>query len=182
MPTTDKRWASGDYFVTFTGRELDPLEVRLDDIDLRDIAHALSLTNRYGGHSREPYSVAAHCVYVSREVDPFLAKHGLMHDAAEAYVGDLIKCVKRLCPQFETVEHRFAEVIAERFGLRVLTDAERRELKRADVAALLAERRDIFGDSYPAEGVAPGRERIEVLDWRSDETCFLSRAAELGIR
>jgi hypothetical protein len=90
--TRDRR---GDWMQTFTGRAFYPLDPRPEDIDPVDIAHALSLICRYGGHSSRFYSVAEHCVLMSHAVAPEHALWALLHDATEAYLGDMIRPLKR---------------------------------------------------------------------------------------
>lgn len=84
---------------TFTGRYVNPLQLRPEDIDIRDIAHHLSLICRYTGACPEHYSVAQHSVYVAEAMlvrygvaDAGLA--GLLHDAEEAYLNDIASPVK----------------------------------------------------------------------------------------
>ena len=84
----------GDWMMTHTGRHVDPLNVRAEDICLEDIAFALSNLCRFGGHVRF-YSVAEHCVRVCRAAPPELQRAALLHDAAEAYIGDIIRPLKR---------------------------------------------------------------------------------------
>src|SRR5690606_5290032 len=79
----------GDWMQTFTGRAVYPLDLRPDDIDIQDIAHALSMQCRYAGHTRQFYSVAEHSVHVARwcrQYGPAAALEGLLHDATEAYL------------------------------------------------------------------------------------------------
>lgn len=84
---------------TISGKEIDIFAISLEDIVLEDIVHALSLINRYNGHTRYPYTVAQHSVYVSQmeykhSKNARKALAALMHDAAEAYIGDIVRPVK----------------------------------------------------------------------------------------
>jgi len=80
---------------TFTGKYVNPFAMRAADLDIRDIAHSLSIIKRYTGHTPVGYSVAQHSVWVSRQfADRELALAGLLHDAAEAYLNDLASPVK----------------------------------------------------------------------------------------
>lgn len=81
---------------TFTGKKVYPLEPCSSEYCIEDIAHALSLTCRYGGHSSDFYSVAQHCCIVSDLCPEGLKLVGLMHDAAEAYLGDVPSPIKPL--------------------------------------------------------------------------------------
>lgn len=100
---------------TYTGRNFWPLAPRVKDLDIEDIAHSLSNLCRYTGHTVSFYSVAQHCVLASSYSK--FPRWALMHDAAEAYLGDLSKPVKRLVPQFSEAEDRILELVAQKWGL-----------------------------------------------------------------
>jgi hypothetical protein len=74
----------GDWMQTFTGRRFWPLDPRGEDVLIEDIAHALSLLTRYGGHCTRFYSVAEHSVLLARAATPENALWLLLHDASEA--------------------------------------------------------------------------------------------------
>lgn len=137
MPGIQADCAS-DLLVTFTRRSVALQTPSPSDLDIRDIAHALSLVNRFGGHTIEPYSVAAHSCHVSRIVNPRWALHGLLHDAAEAYLGDIVRPLKQFVPAYGRIEMRFDEAIAKRFGLEWTHEAHR-AVKQADNVALRTE-------------------------------------------
>ena len=114
-----------------------PLLPNPADIRIEDIAHALSNQCRFGGHAREFYSVAEHCVRVSQNCRPEDALWGLLHDASEAYLSDVPAPLKEL-PQFEAyraAERSLQGTIAVRFGLsteqpRSVTEADRASWSR----------------------------------------------------
>lgn len=139
------------WFITFTGIRFHPLSPKPEDISLVDIAHALSQVNRFGGHTRIPYSVAAHSILVSQMLPGRLRLQGLLHDAAEAYLGDMISPVKACVPEFRRMEKNLFKVIAQRFGIPATLDPL---VKEADLAALKAER-DAFirkeGSVWPVD-------------------------------
>ena len=90
---------------TYTGLKFDPTKPNIEMINVMDIAHALSLQCRFNGHCLYFYSIAEHSVRVSK----FLRKKkdrlwGLLHDASETYVGDLIRPVKELLPKYNEIE------------------------------------------------------------------------------
>jgi len=115
----------GDWMVTFTGRRFWPYDPRPEDIELRDIAHALSMLCHYGGHVREFFSVAQHCVLVAEHLPEHLKLEGLLHDAHEAYLGDVIRPVKRnIGSAYHAAATRLDEAIAEKFGLEKRTGEE----------------------------------------------------------
>lgn len=108
---------------TWKGR-VDPLDPSVDDIDINDIAHALARQCRYNGHCEGFLSVARHSIWVSyvlelRGYDEWMQLTGLLHDAAEAYLGDLVRPIKQSAfgVEYLKVEKVLEGVIAERFGL-----------------------------------------------------------------
>ncbi|MBR9652087.1 hypothetical protein [Thalassovita aquimarina] len=124
---TDDAWIQ-----TISGRKFPVGEPDPEQIDIEDIAHALSLLVRFNGHCTRFYSVAEHSVHVSHEVAPELALIGLLHDAAEAYLGDVPSPLKKQLSQFSEFEHKMELAIGECFGV----DASLfscKELKRADI-------------------------------------------------
>lgn len=93
MSSTETTLAPG-WIQTFTGRAFWPLRPRAEDVRIEDIAHALAMKCRFGGMTRQFYSVAQHSVLVSRIVPPADALWGLLHDAAEAYLPDVCRPIK----------------------------------------------------------------------------------------
>lgn len=108
---------------TFTGR-MDPLDPIADEINIADIAHALSRQCRYNGHCAGFLSVARHCIWVMDYLageghGASIQLAGLLHDAAEAYVGDMVRPLK-LTPEmkaFRDADQKVDAVIAEKFGI-----------------------------------------------------------------
>lgn len=90
---------NGDWIQTYTGRAFHYADFNDTDICIEDIAHALSLECRYGGHCAWHYSVAQHSVHVYDALEAmghgsFTMRQGLLHDAPEAYVKDLPRPLK----------------------------------------------------------------------------------------
>lgn len=108
---------SRGHILTFTGKFINPIRADKDDLDIIDIAHALSNTARYGGHSRTLYSVAQHSVMVASMLPKDLALTGLLHDAAEAYLGDVPTPIKRqsVMRGFREAEDRLLKLILEKY-------------------------------------------------------------------
>lgn len=121
---------------THSRRRFYPMDPRPEDIDPEDIAHALSLLCRYGGHIDTFYSVAEHCVLMSQIVSPENALVALLHDATEAYVVDVPRPVKRYLPDYKRIEDSVWQAIAARFGVDPIIAAEVHE---ADTRILLTE-------------------------------------------
>lgn len=113
---------SKSWVQTHSGKAFDILEPRVEDVDLNDIAFSLAHLARYNGHAGA-YNVALHsslCCEVADilELPPKIQAAALMHDAHEAYLGDLVSPVKHLiAPILAPIERRIDAVIAERFGL-----------------------------------------------------------------
>jgi hypothetical protein len=128
----------GPWILTTSGRVFPLRDPRPDDVDPRDLAHALSHLCRFGGHAREFYSVAQHCLLVSRLVPPEFALAGLLHDAAEAYLGDVVSPLKGELYRYRLLEERIAGVIERRFGLDSLA-LSAPEVVAADRQALAIE-------------------------------------------
>ena len=110
---------NGNWINTYTGRQFWPLDPRVEDVDIEDIAHALSLQCRFTGHVRSFYSVAQHCVLVAECVPESDRLWALLHDAPEAYLIDLARPVKQASEMrgYRDAEDRLMHVIADRFGL-----------------------------------------------------------------
>lgn len=137
IDTETEAWRKGDWMQTYTGRRFYPLAPTADDIHPLDIAHALSLLCRFNGHVDRFYSVAEHCVLLSYAVAPEHALWALLHDATEAYVGDMVRPLKRSMPEYVAVEDGVMAAIAEAFGISGTMPPE---VKLADSRILLNER------------------------------------------
>ncbi len=104
-------------FITNSGIALDPADIQPSDIRTSDIAHALARLCRFSGHCSEFYSVAQHSVYISYYVPQQYALEALMHDATEAYLGDMTRPVKSLLPEYSFLEDKVWDVIAAHYNL-----------------------------------------------------------------
>lgn len=130
-----------DSIVTVSGIEFFPFEPRVAQVRVEDIAHALSNSCRFTGHTYRFYSVAQHCVRVSLRATDNPLK-GLFHDAAEAYMCDLPSPVKRRFPAYKAAENVLLRCIYEAVGLDA--DIKPHDIKRADELELLIEQRDLM--------------------------------------
>jgi hypothetical protein len=181
--------APGPYLQTISGRWVNPFDPDPAQLDAGDIAGALSKLCRFGGHCKTFYSVAQHSVIVSKLVeqrggdaeDAFAA---LMHDATEAYLGDMPHPLKHRSPlgaAFREAEDHLERVLQEHF--RIKPDVP--EIKRVDRALLATERRTFTADAWTwpeLEGVEPLD--LELTAWHPTEaeTKFRRRYAELDAR
>lgn len=171
---------------TYTGRVFTPYNPRLEDIILEDIAHALSLQCRFNGHCSCFYSIAQHSVLVSKLCAPDHVAWGLLHDASEAYLGDMLAPIKhlsggRLGEEYRTVEARVREAICKRFGLSIVAPEV---VKCADRIILSTEKRDLLTlQPKPWLPLPPPLDAtICALPWWKTEADFLRTAKELGLR
>jgi hypothetical protein len=104
----------GNWMQTYTGRKFYPLDPRPEDIDIMDIAHCLARMCRYSGHTKKFYSVAEHSVLMA-EAFPQYAAIAILHDAAEAFFGDLPKPIKVMIPEFKRYENYLLSMIYSKF-------------------------------------------------------------------
>lgn len=141
---------TGHWFATYTGKQFWLTDPHPDDVAIEDIAHALGMVCRFGGHSKSFYSVAQHSVHVAEllaelfPADFALQLHGLLHDATEAYLGDVVRPLKICMPDYRAYERRMAEVIYRGLGLSFPTAFEHNAIKAADDCMLMGERRDLI--------------------------------------
>lgn len=148
---------------TFTGRMVDPLALRAEDICIEDIAHHLSMQCRFSGAVRRFYSVAQHSALVARYVPVEHALDGLMHDAAEYVLQDMAKPLKVSVAgvAYRAAEQEVDKVLADLFGL---TYPHPEIVTEVDVRVLVTEARDLLHGTAEWEyyhDVIPYDEAIE---------------------
>lgn len=114
--TTDNKIYTENSIRTYTGKVFDLKILDPESICIEDIAHALANTARFGGHLNKFYSVAQHSVHIAERVMKEFRLDALLHDASEAYLGDMPSPFKKMLPEFKLNEDRVMNVIAEKFG------------------------------------------------------------------
>lgn len=184
VPRTSSRQL--DWMTTYTGRKFYPEAPELTEPDIEDIAHALSMQCRFGGHTKEFYSVAQHSVLVSEFVEqhqPQFALWGLMHDASEAYLVDLPRPIKYntlLGAEYKELEAKVTLTICHTFGLE---EEEPPIVKEADRVLLFTEMRD-FMDRKPKKEDFFKPLPVKLLSWSQSaaKALFLQRFTELTVR
>jgi hypothetical protein len=145
----------GGWMQTATGRQFWPMDPRPHEIFIEDIAHALSMICRFGGHCRRFYSVAEHSVLIARAAAPEHKLWALLHDAAEAYIGDTIRPLKQHLDGHREAEQKIMRAICVRFNLHLELPAS---IKALDLAILMDER-----DQAMIEPPAPWDVDVEPL-------------------
>ena len=169
------------WMITNTGREhhLAGIGQQFNTPTIEEIAHALAQINRFTGHAKRPYSVAEHSLLVayiagSEGATPLQQLAALLHDAHEAYVGDLASPAKWAIGQpWETFEHQHEVAVHIALGIRSTMVAHRASIKRWDLIALATERRDLLNYN-PATSRpwpildTPGHE-VQPTEWRLAE-------------
>ena len=122
-------------FQTYTGRLIDFREIRTEDIDILDIAHGLAHITRFGGQARNHITVGEHSLTVASLVPPPFKFTALLHDAAEAYLGDIPKPLKNLLPDYQRIEKQLMGIIADKFGFPypvpwIIKEADRQAIQQ----------------------------------------------------
>lgn len=135
------------------GQHYDLNNLEQLDTSIETIAENLSKLCRYSGNTREFYSVAEHSVEVSRTLllafgNPRLSFAGLLHDASEAYINDLLYTVKvELKDSFYTeVEDRLERLIFERYGIEQFLGS--RLIKQVDVQSCNVEFETLLSNKF----------------------------------
>lgn len=188
-----------NWMQTFTGKAFRFDNPHVSSIVIEDIAHSLAMQCRFNGHTKSFYSVAEHSVRVSWAVEAASAGYdnavdlglwGLLHDASEAYTGDVVLPMKKqmrgsrlLAPalpsDFDLVESRVQRAICHAFDL---PDYEPKIVKRFDLVLLVTEKRDLLAPSdepWPDYGVEPLRHKLETWNPENARRIFLERFHDL---
>jgi len=181
-PKMDSPWMQ-----TMSGVQWDLLDPKIADVVPTDISHALSMLCRYNGHVKRFYSVAEHSCHahdMAVKAHPFdnaLAFYALMHDAHEAYIGDVttplaMALATIAAPSAHPAPHHvlkqrhdkviFAAVnLDETLAQHVDARWVKARVKAFDLGLLMAEREELLAPP-PApwgsfEGISPAKVKIE---------------------
>ncbi len=163
------------YVSTYLGNRFYLSLPHIDDVAIEDIAHGLAYQCRFNGQTREFYSVAQHSVMVMSLVPEEHRLAALLHDAAEAYLGDMVKPLKNLFPAFSEIEAQVMDIIGQRFEVELVQLHP--SVKWADLVALATEKRDLMPNSTEPwtylDGVVPVSQSIWPMPPRQAKEAFL---------
>ena len=142
----------GDWISTFTSTKFYAFDPIVDDIHIKDIAHALSMICRFNGHCKFFYSVAQHSIGVQQILKGFgydaqIQLYGLLHDASESYICDIPKDIKRNMPEYKGIEKNIQDVIWKAFNLPQPSEEVYQVVKSADNMMLKCEAKTLM-DSW----------------------------------
>lgn len=168
-----------DCIQTYDGSPFWPLEARPEEIRITDIAHALSMICRYGGHCLRFYSVAEHSVHVARLASAQNKLWGLLHDAPEGLgIVDVVTPVKRQLVGYSDVEDRLMLQVCQRFGLDPVMP---QEIKELDLAVFGAEIRQNMRSPKFRWSIWPDPAPVQLQYWtpRQAEAEFLRTFLEI---
>lgn len=181
------KWMQG-----FENRKITPLDLKVEQVgSITEIAHALACKARFTGHTREPYSVAEHCVRGADLLPLSYAGAFLLHELSEVYLPDIPSPIKpSLTVEVEDgkiswseLEARHLATMLEALGLASLEPLiYSPEVRGMDLAMLLAEKRDLMGPEpepwgIDAQPAATGR--IVPMGWKAARDAFLNTYARL---
>jgi uncharacterized protein len=193
------RLRRGTWFQTWSGQKFYVLDPRPEEVHYDDVCVGIARACRYGNHCRDFFSVATHSVIVSQCVydlamhrgwsdnDALMAaREGLMHDATEAYLGDIPRPLKRQREMagYCRVEKRLWPVICQRFEIHS-TPESTALVKEVDTRVLLDEIEalmidpDMWDRAGRYKDVAPLGVEIPVMEWRQSADVFSQRFDEL---
>lgn len=132
------------YITTYTGKHFYPTDPNIDDIDIEDIAHAMSLLCRANGHFKEFFSVAQHSINCAKEAkargrSKSVQLACLLHDASEAFISDVTRPVKAQLPQYLEIEEKLQGHIYNKYMIEELSDEDWKQVEEIDDAMLYYE-------------------------------------------
>lgn len=181
---------------TFTGKRVNPMHLDEELIDINDIAHSLALQCRFVGHCLTFYSIAEHSILVADTVTKIRLSYvgtkeganktllaALLHDAAEAYLGDIARPIKHhnAFKQVVEIEKRILGKVMLKYNC---TGADWQLIKKADDIMLATEAKYLMADSgkgwYLPEPSLPGGMRSLQIGEADLEAAFLEKFEEYG--
>ena len=167
------------YILTYQKKEFYPLNPKIEDIDIIDIAHALSLLCRANGHFKHFYSVGLHslnCAYeaIARGYSKNVVLGCLLHDGSEAYLADITRPVKKHLTKYLEIEEVLQNKIFEKW-VPSLSDEERKLVFEIDDAILYYEFVELFGERiFDYVPTLMSNPRFDYIEFSHIENEFIS--------
>ena len=171
---------------TFSGKKFDPMHMNSEDVSLEDLAHALSLLCRGGGHLKYFYSIGQHSINCMKEArargwSKRVQLACLLHDASEAYIADIIRPVKAHLSNYLEIESSIMNVIFERFGLADLSEEENAMWKQIDDEMMNFELKNLMkGEEYRNTDNLSSVPAVAERPWREVEGEFEAECKKLA--
>ncbi len=151
-----------NFYITFTGQEVCPENLGNLNINLQDIAHHLTKIQRFGGALPfdKSYSVAEHSILMTQYAlkhyrSKNIARMCLLHDASEAYLGDVISGLKACLPDYQQLETKMTTLIYTKYkidhhpSIAKVTKSIDTRILLDEVQQLLPNRTEVFNKLYP---------------------------------
>ena len=139
------------YITTYTGKHFDPTNPDMSQIDIQDIAHALSLICRGNGQVKSFFSVGQHCINAAKEASArgysnrvILAC--LLHDAGESYLSDVPRPLKPSMPEYVRTEEKLLDFIYEKYLGSRLNEEEQKMVKSIDNDLLYYDLKELLNE------------------------------------
>jgi len=167
------------YITTYSGKHIDPTDPDASLIDIKDIAHALSLTCRGNGHVKSFFSVGQHCINCALEAEArgfsdrvILAC--LIHDASESYMSDVPRPFKKVLPEYIKYEEKLLDIIYDKFLGSTLTSDEEKKVKQIDDDMLYYDLIELLNEKSDGEKpVMKTKFSYDVLPFEDVENMYL---------
>ena len=139
------------YITTYTGKHFDPVNPDMTQVDIQDIAHALSLICRGNGQVKTFFSVGQHCINAAREAiargySDRVILACLLHDACESYMSDVPRPLKGAMPEYVNIEEHLLDFIYEKFLGSTLTEEEANQIKEIDNDLLYYDLKELLNE------------------------------------
>ena len=139
------------YITTYTGKHFDPTNPNMAQVDIRDIAHALSLICRGNGQVKSFFSVGQHCINAAKEAiargySKRVILACLLHDAGESYLSDVPKPLKPSMPEYVRTEEYLLDLIYEKYLGSKLNEEEKRLVKSIDNDLLYYDLKELLNE------------------------------------
>lgn len=171
-----------------SGKYIDLLNPQIDQFTFSDIAGGLSNLCRYGGQCEPFYSVAEHSVHCAEvaqndKLPLRVIQAVFMHDAAEAFCGDVIRSIKKIIKGYDEIEYSLVRLISEKFDVNPFSHHD--AIKEIDNAMLFCEKRQLFSQD-DVEWIGESESRVitcRICGWDPAEAehQFTKKAKELRI-